>query len=174
MIFFLFIPTCDHQQPALVIFFFFFIVMHEHQQPTLVMIFFFIATMHATTSSFISLSDLSPITAPILFWMNYGLSHLLNLLQSERFSQTCFLPQPFNHQFLFHPCTYPTHLATKLPHSPTLPNYPTHPSNLTFPFFQKKFFLFCHGHHHYHNNKELYYRRHCCHKLWAIEGNVTR
>ncbi len=130
--------------------------------------------MHATTSSFTSLSDLSPIIAPILFWMNYGLSHLLNLLQSERFSQTCFLPHPVNHQFLFHPCTYPTHLATELPHSPTLPNYPTHPSNLTFHFFQKKFFLFCHGHHHYHNNKELYHRRHCCHKLWAIVGNVTR
>ncbi len=133
---FLFIATCDHQEPALVIFFFFFIVMHKHQQPTLVMIFFFIATMCVIASSFISLSDLSLIIAPILFRMNYGSSHLLNLMQSERFSQTFFFCHPFNHQFLFHPRTYPTRLATELPHSPTLPTYPTHPSYLFFHFFK--------------------------------------
>jgi hypothetical protein len=136
LVIFLFIAACDHQQPALVIFFFF-IVMHKHQQQTLVMT-FFIVTMHATASSFISLSDLSPITAPIFFRMNYGSSHLLNLVQLERFSETYFVPHPFNHQFIFHPCTYPTHLATELPHSPMLPTYPTHPSNLSFHFFKKK------------------------------------
>lgn len=110
--------------------------MQEHQQPTLVMIFFFIATMCATTSSFISLGGLSPITTPILFRMNYGSSYLLNLVQLNRFSQNYFLPHPFYHQFFFHPRTYPTHLATKLPQSPMLPTYPTHPSYLSFHFFK--------------------------------------
>jgi hypothetical protein len=86
----------------------------------------------------ISLSDPAPMTAPVPVPMNEGSSHLLDLVQSERFGSPrpppkhfFFLPLYLS-GFFFHPHTYPVHLATHLhPH----PSYISTPSIFKGLFF---------------------------------------